>query len=352
MNKKDRHPTLSEVAKLAGVGTTTVSRVINGSARVDPKTLARVRTVIDQLGYMPNQAARSLRGRPTRMIGFLIPSVADPFFSSCAEAAQAIAHENGSLLIVTTTQNDPGREIEGINILMQHRVDGLIISPGHAQNPALCDALTRWGVPAVAIDRPLLGGQTPSVVVDNFAAARLATRHLIEHGRLHVVCLTGEPALYTIQERLRGYRSAVKAAGLPCIVDTSIEDQESTERAIKRLLEGKTPPDALFTLKNSTTMLAFEVMQRLNIVIPDKIAIVGYDDFDLAATVRPSITVIQQPVTDIGAVGAKLLFRQLTRPGKNTESGNGQAEQVQLKARLIRRESCGCAAPAAQDRSA
>src|SRR6516164_5100483 len=114
MIRGHKHSTLSEVARLAGVGTTTVSRVINGGQRVDPKTLARVRRAIDKLDYMPNHAARTLKGGRTRTIGLLIPSIADPFFSSCAEAAQAIARANESLLIVTTTQNDPHIEIESV----------------------------------------------------------------------------------------------------------------------------------------------------------------------------------------------------------------------------------------------
>src|SRR5215472_7559490 len=106
MKKKSKHPTLGEVAKKAGVGTTTVSRVINGGQRVDSKTLARVQRAIDTLGYLPNQAARILKGDRTRTIGLVIPSIADRFFSSCVEVAQAIARAHDSLLIVLTTQND------------------------------------------------------------------------------------------------------------------------------------------------------------------------------------------------------------------------------------------------------
>ena len=107
MKTRNKHATLNEVARAAGVGTTTVSRVINGGQRVDPETLARVQRAIDTLGYMPSQAARILKGDRTRAIGLVIPSIADPFFSSCAEAAQAIVRANDSVLIVLTTQNDP-----------------------------------------------------------------------------------------------------------------------------------------------------------------------------------------------------------------------------------------------------
>jgi len=117
MKKRGTPPTVSEVALAAGVGTTTVSRVINGGDRVSPKTLAHVQRVIEAMGYRPNQAARVLKGHRTKTIGLVIPSIADPFFSSCAEAAQAVAQANDSLLIVTASHNDPHTELENLNIL-------------------------------------------------------------------------------------------------------------------------------------------------------------------------------------------------------------------------------------------
>jgi LacI family transcriptional regulator len=349
MRKTSRHPTLSEVARLAGVGTTTVSRVINGGQRVDPKTLARVRRVIDKLGYMPNQAARILRGGRTRTIGLLIPSIADPFFSSCAEAAQAIVRANDSLLIVTTTQNDPHAELENVNVLMRHRTDGLIITPSNSENQALREMVQRLGVPVVAMDRPLSGAAIPSVVADNFTGAMMAMRHLIEHGRRRIACLTGEATLYTIRERIRGYRKAVEAAGLPCLLDTSIRDYKSAEYAVESLLAGPEPPDALFTLKNSTTIHVFEALQKLNVPIPASVALLGYDDFELASTVRPSISVIQQPVEEIGRITAELLFEELLHQSRGDRPSKPRpARKVQLETRLIRRASCGCTASALQ----
>src|SRR5580704_6888340 len=153
--KKSRLPTLREVAKQAGVGNTTVSRVINGGDRVSPKTLAKVRRVIDALGYRPNQAARVLKGDRTKTIGLMIPSLADPFFSSCAEAAQAVVRANDSLLIVTATQNDPHTEIENLNVLISHRVDGLLLAPANSRSQALCDLVNRLTIPVVTIDRPI-----------------------------------------------------------------------------------------------------------------------------------------------------------------------------------------------------
>jgi LacI family transcriptional regulator len=343
MKKNNPHPTLSEVARKAGVGTTTVSRVINGGDRVDPKTLARVLRVIETLRYTPNQAARILKGGRTRTVGFIIPSIADPFFSSCAEAVQTIARANDSLLTVMATQNDPHAEIEGVNVLMRHRAEGLIIAPANWQSPALRNALQQITMPVVAMDRPISGSTVPSVVADNFDGAQMATRHLLEHGYKRIVCLTGETTLYTIRERIRGYREAMESAGRPCVLDTSIKDYKSAEYAIESMFAAANPPDALLTLKNSTTIHTFEALQKHNIAIPDCVAVLGYDDFELAATLRPSISVVQQPIEEIGRIAAELLFERLLDPqSSDRPAGRVRPQQIQLKTRLIRRSSCGC----------
>ena len=344
MTKKTKPPTLSEVARKAGVGTTTVSRVINGGNRVDPKTLARVRRAIEALGYMPNQAARILKGHRTKTIGLIIPSIADPFFSSCAEAAQVIARTHDSLLIVTTTHNEPGAEIESVKVLMQHQTDGLIIAPADSDNSALRNVLARAAVPVVMLDRPLLDSSIPFVVADNFAGANLATQHLIGHGYRRIVCMTGENTLYTIRERINGYRQAIEAAGLPVMLDTSVTDYASVERAIRQMLASAEPPEAIFTLKNSITICAFEAMHKLKVAMPDSVALLGYDDFELADTVRPSITVVRQPIEEIGRMAAEILFEQLQRPGRVRAAEQGPPREVQLGTRLVRRSSCGCGA--------
>ena len=340
--KKSSHPTLSQVARAAGVGTTTVSRVINGGDRVSPETLARVKRVIDSMGYMPNQAARVLKGDRTKTIGLIIPSIADPFFSSCAEAAQIVARTHDSLLIVTATQNDLKNEIENVNMLVRHRVDGLMIAAGNSQSKSLSRLLNRLSMPIVAIDRPISDSQIPAVVTDNFVASKLAVQHLVEHGRRRIVCLTGEENLFTIHERVRGYCAAVKRANLPNLLDTSIQDYDSAFRSIQRLLSSGNPPDAIFTLKNSTTIHTFEVLQKLGVQVPESVALVGFDDFELASTLRPSISVLQQPVEEIGRAATELLFEQLLgNHGRRSKEANG-AKQLTLDTHLIRRSSCGC----------
>jgi LacI family transcriptional regulator len=343
MKSNSQHPTLLQVARKAGVGTTTVSRVINGGDRVSPETLAHVRRVIETLRYVPNLAAQTLKGHRTKTIGLIVPSIADPFFSSCAEAVQAIARANDSLLIVTVTANDSRTELENLNLLVRHRVDDLIIVPANSQSLALRDFVNRIAMPVVAVDRPVANSSITSVVADNLKGAQTATQHLIDHGRKRVVCLTGESTLYTIRERMSGYRKTIEAAHLTPIIDTSVKDYKSAEYAIKSLLDGPNPPDAIFSTKNSTTIYAFEVLQRFNISVPETIALLGFDDFELASTVRPSISVIQQPVEEIARRAAEILFEQLfdeTKAGSPPSAKHPQ--QIRMHTRLIQRSSCGC----------
>ncbi len=309
---------------------------------MNPKTLAKVRRVIESMGYMPNQAARVLKGDRTKTIGLIIPSIADPFFSSCAEAAHAVARTHDSLLIVTTTQNDLKNEIENVRMLVRHRVDGLMIAAGNSRSKSLSQMLLRLSMPVVAIDRPISHSNIPAVITDKFVAAKLAVQHLIEHGRRRIACLTGEEELFTIRERIRGYRAAIKHAGLPTLLDTSVRDFDSAMRSIQRLLASDCNPDAIFTLKNSTTIYTFEVLQKLGIPVPDSIALIGFDDFELASTLRPSISVLQQPVQDIGRTATELLFEQLLSTAERPSKATRRLKL--LDTHLILRRSCGCEA--------
>ena len=343
MKRQLRHPTVSDVARMAGVGTTTVSRVINGGLRVDPETLAHVRSVIKAVGYVPNNAARVLSGGRTKIIGFVTPSVVDPFFASCAEALESVARAHGSLLITTTTHNDIEKELDSVDELLRHRVEGLIIAPASPDSKQLLAVLQRTTIPIVALDRPIEGSDIPVVVAENLAGARSATEHLIEHGYERIVCLTGEDKLYTIRERLQGYRRAMKAAGLvPCAI-TSVIDRASAAVAVEELFAAKQKPQALLTLKNKTTIDTYEALQERNISIPGSVALVGYDDFELAATLRPSVTVVQQPIEELGRAAAELLFERLRRPhAADPASNKAMGRKLQLHTRLIRRNSCGC----------
>ena len=343
MTRNRSHPTLSDVAQAAGVGVATASRAVNGGTNVSARSLKKVEAAIRQLGYQPNHAARILKGGRTKTVGLLVPSIADSFFASCAEAAGVVARLHDSLLIVAVSNNDRATEMGSLAVLMRHRPDGLLLVPSGAGSRQLVSFVRTSAIPIVTIDRPIPGSGCASVLTDNFEAACAATRHLLEHGYRRILCFSGEPDLFTIRERIRGYRQVIEAAGLPLLVDTSWNgDADAAAHLLSRHLAGRQPPDAIFTLKNSATIATFQALRRLRIPVPSGVALLGFDDFELAGTLRPSASVVQQPIVDVGRRAAELLFAQLGRVPHPAGSGKRTRDPLVLASRLVLRNSCGC----------
>ncbi len=268
ISTRKSRPTLHDVAKAAGVGTTTVSRVINGGHYVAPKMLARIQRVMADLGYQPNEAARSRRANARGTIGLIIPSITDPFFAQFAGVAESYARREDYVLILLASQDKPQLELTDLQIFERHRVDGLLLVPPRSGSKALIQNLRRLSVPVVAFDRPIAGRDYSSVVSANSTAAENAVRHLINHGRKRILCLGGDPNLYTIRERVKGYTAALTAAGLETMIEMEASDYESAEAAIMKHMSARGKIDSIFGLYNQSTIRAYEVMQNHNISVP------------------------------------------------------------------------------------
>jgi LacI family transcriptional regulator len=333
--KKIERATLYDVAKEAGVGTATVSRVINGGHRVDPKTLQRVQEVMKQLGYQPSQAARSLKGSSTRTIGLIVPTITDPFFAALATAAQEVARRNKYALILLTSDDDARFEMDDLQTFERHRIDGLIMVPPRSNISSVWEYLSKIDIPVVSIDRPMGSPDVSSVLCDNYLSAKMAVEHLIGHGSKRILCLGDDSRLFTLKERVRGYVSSVEEARLSALWSLNASSYEATGRIVTEHMKQKGGIDAIFTLKSPCTVNVFEVLRRINVKVPGKIRLLGFDDFPLATSLQPAISVIQQPVGEMGRTAAVLLFDQL--------SGRRVATQhVEIRSRLVVRESCGC----------
>ncbi len=340
MKSSRLHPTLADVARLAGVGKTTVSRVINGGHKVGPQTLARINEVIREIGYHPSQAARSLKGERTKSIGLILPRIADTFFSGCAEAVQAVARAEGHLLMISATDYDPEVEIAEVYALLRQRVDGILLAPTDSWSQALAEIIDEINIPVVTLNHPLLKARVPSVVVDNYGAALAATRHLIEHGYRRILCLGGDSQLFTIKERQRGYSKAMAGAGLTPILEPLANSYSEVAKAIEIRFRGRQPVEAIFAVRNLITIYTFQAMQALGLRIPMDGALLGFDDFELACTLRPTVTVVSQPVEELGSQAANLLFSRIKQ---NSQNGQGcKPTSTKLAASLILRSSCGC----------
>ena len=314
-----------------------MSRVINGGQSVSTKTLALVEAAIADLGYHPSHSARSLKGASTKTIGLIVPSVADPFFSTAAAAIQEVARAHGSLVLLAASENLAAREQQQVTVFIQRRVDGLILAPCDTSDIAI---LRHAGFPVVCFDRPISGASLPTVLSDSYGGAKAATEYLVAQGYRRILCMGGDPRLFTSQKRVRGHRDVLRKAGLPYLAELDVQDYASCKAAILRQMEGRERIDAIFCIKNSITVNAYKILHELRIAIPKEVALLGYDDFELADALTPPITVIRQPVMQIGTRAGEMLFQALSSEA-STGHEQSSPRTVTLRVDLVKRASCG-----------
>jgi LacI family transcriptional regulator len=327
---------MSDVARLAGVGTMTVSRVINGTARVSARTALSVQNAIDQLNYRPNELARAFRGQRSQTIGLIIPYLYDPFFANCAHAVTTVAKEHGYSVIITTSHEDPDTEYIEVEQMLQRHVDGMVVIPARFRKSRLTRAL--FGkTPVVAFDRPVADAALDVVLVQNTSGARRLVQHLIEHGHQHIHFMGLSRGVFTINARFLGYRRAMQDAGLQENSFFGCESQEDTHRIVQELLRGTNPPTAFFTSNNLATRYVFTSLLNLGMKVPNDVALAGFDDFDLAELTSPPLTVARQPAQEMGRVATSLLFDRIAR-GELPQIGS----RIVLPVEIVLRRSCGC----------
>ena len=297
---------MRDVAQSAGVSLKTVSRVINEEAGVTPATAAKVTEAIDALGFERNDLARSLRqGRTSSTLGLVIEDVANPFYSSVAQAVEAVASDRGFLLITASALEDAERERELIGALLRRRVDALLIVPAGPDHRYISSAAR-----TVFLDRPPQGIAADTVLLDNLGGARRAVEHLIAHGHTRIACVADTADLYTVRERLAGYREALRAAGLeedPALVVSGNHDATAAQAAVEHLLglPDERRPTAIFASNNRNTVGALHALAEHG----RPVALVGFDDFELADLL--GTTVIRADPWRLGEQAAALAFARL-----------------------------------------
>jgi LacI family transcriptional regulator len=346
-----RNPTMADVAKLAGVGTMTVSRLLSGTVTVSEETAKRIYRAIEELNYQPNEVARALRGLKTKTIGVIVPYLYDPFFAYCAQGIATVAREHEYSVILTTSAEDPEREErEAIQMLRRH-VEGMVIIPA-MQAQTYLRRPEYIGARIVTLDRPAPLERFDSVLVENESGAAMAVRHLIEHGHKRIACIGLSRSLYTMKVRYEGYRRALSAAGLKPGAYVDCTGMESIAPALAAVLDTRNPPTAIFCTNNLTMRYTLLALNELRVSIPEDLAVVGFDDFELAAILNPTLTVVRQPSQELGVVGANLLFQRMLDSSEMPETG----ERMVLPVELVLRHSCGCGAEGAatsrEDRAA
>jgi len=322
---------MRDVAERAGVSLKTVSRVINDEPGVARHTAERVGAAIAELGFQRNDLARQLRqGRTSSTIGLIIEDVGNPFYSAIAQAVEHAAHQHDCMLIVASCEEDPEREREIVQSLLRRRVDALLLVPASRDHAYLARELGDT-TPVVFLDRPPQGIEADCVLLDNQGGARRAVEHLLEQGHRRIAYVADPGALYTAAERLTGYRQAMAAAGAepdPALVRLGSHHADEAEAAVRELLAlppGERPT-AIFCGNNRHTVGALRALRGLE----DEIALVGFDDFELADLL--GTTVVRHDSQELGLHAAALAFTRL-------EGLNGPSRQVIVASELVVRGS-------------
>jgi len=302
---------MRDVASTAGVSLKTVSRVVNGEAGVRTDTAARVEAAIARLGFSRNDLARSLRHGRANALGLVIEDVANPFYSVIVRSVEDAAHARSHILITGSCEEDPERERELVLRLLRRSVDALLIVPAGSDHRYLLPEIGA-GTPVVFLDRPPRGIEADTVLFDNVGGARQAIEHLLRHGHARIAFVGDPPSMYTAAERLEGYRAALRDAGVDPrdeLVSAGSHDAASAERAVRELLAlpADTRPTALFTANNRNTIGALRALRDAS----DTIALVGFDDFELADMLPVPVTVVRHDPAEMGRIGADLAYARL-----------------------------------------
>lgn len=303
-----RRPTLRDVAALAGVSFKTVSRVVNAEPGVSPAVAQRVREAAHTLGYRPNAAATALRradGR-TATFGVLLEDAGNHFFAMLLRGIEDIARERGVAVFTSSTDLDADRERDMTSAFMARQVDALITAPTDLATEHLRRVIVQ-GRRVVLVDRTLEGLDVPTVLVDNAHGARMAVEHLLAHGHRRIGYIGRDPSIYTARGRYAGYVEALAAAGIavdPALVHREGSTGSASRAHIEGILDLADPPTAIFAGQDVITMTAVSVLQHRG--LSERVALVGFDDFELADLLQPGVTVVAQDPRRIGALAAEL----------------------------------------------
>ena len=333
--------TLEEIAKLAGVSRSTVSRVVNDHPNVRASVRERVLRVIRETGYQPHAAARSLVTRRTRIIGVIIPEAVttlftDPFFPHLLSGITQACNSQGYQLMLSLFNGPAGPEEMYRRVVGGGHLDSMVVASARVDD-SLTGRLLDDAIPFVMVGRHP-DDRVRYVDIDNVAAARMAVDHLARLGHRRIGIITGPLNMPGGVDRLDGYRQAMAAHRLPLDEALTFEgdfSEASGTAAARRLLSLQVT--AIFAANDIMAVGALKVIRETGLQVPKDVALVGFDDLPIAASVQPALTTVRQPIEQMGSMAAGLLLSLLESP----PDGHPPAQKLILPTKLVVRESCG-----------
>lgn len=334
----DPQVTIRDVAKLAGVAPITVSRVVNNLPGVNQVTRERVNRAISELNYVPNAMAKSLRSQQTCTLALVLTDITNPFWTTVARGVEDTAARRGYNVIFCNTDEDLEKEANYINILLQRRVDGLIIAPSPNDKDYLL-SLKRHNVPCVLIDRRVDGFNADVVRSDSREGARLLTQHLINLGHRRIALLAGPSAVFTSRERLAGFLETMQKNNIPVdgdLIKEGMFEEDGGFQYASEILYCLPRPTAIFAANLSIAIGALRALREAGLQVPEDMALVCFDDLPQASLIYPFLTVWAQRPYAMGVAAAELLLDRMT-----SKTRRHKAREIIIEADFIIRKSCG-----------
>lgn len=330
---------LKDIASEVGVSIALVSYVMNGlekEKRVGPEIVKKIKEVARKLNYKPNQIARSLRKGSTNTIGLIVADIANPFFGQLARIIEDEAGKHNYTVIIGSSDENCIKSASLIDTLLDRQVDGFIIVPSEGCNEDI-KILVQKEVPVVLVDRFLPELPTNYIVLDNYKAAYDAVNHFVAKGYKKPALIAYKSSLIHMQERMRGYREAMKENHL----EESIQikellfnhEREDMEKVVSELFKGNNNPDAMLFATSLLSVSGLYAIKKFNIKVPDDIAIIGFDGNEAFDFFYSPLTYIEQPIEEMGKESVRVLLDQI--------QGSTKTIHVELQHQLIQRESCG-----------
>lgn len=306
--------TIKDVARMAGVSMSTVSKYINGG-NVRQENLDAIRNAIEALDYRVNPFARSLKTQRSRSIGILLPEITAPFFGSVVASLDKTFRESGYHTLISCYSSSHGLERDNLSYLISHGIDGLIYAPEDLSAEEYYELTANCSIPMVQMDRMIQGVESDTVLVDNADAVYNAVSHLILQGHRRVAIITGPKSVYSAKERLVGYLRALSDNGILYDDNLVISDQYAFAtgyKAIDTLLQLPDPPTAVFATNYDFTIGLITSIRERGINIPDQMDVFGFDCVEICTMMNPPLPVVHQPEEEIGRTAATYLIDRLS----------------------------------------
>ena len=336
---KIKRPTIKDVAEKAGVSIATVSKVINEiPGHYKPETKEKIVKAIESLNYQPNLVARSLRSSKTHTVDFMVPEL-QPFFAEILKGVQSVARKKGYSIVLCDTDYDPRQEAAYVDSLLKRRIDGGIFTSGMIQSEHILK-LKEQGIPIVLIEKFIKDPDIPGVLINNISAARKAVTYLIELGYRDIGFISAPVAMLPFKDRFEGYKRALHENMIPYnSSNVHIKDNIGREslrdgyQLMERIIRQGNYPRAFFIVSDTLAIGAMKAIRDSGRKVPDDIAIVGFDDIEMASFCEPSLTTMVQPKYQMGVKGMELLVKVMN--GVNLRN-----KEIELEVELVVRESC------------